>query len=785
MESSLFNPGFLGSGFHWWIGQVCDDSTWRENLNPDKFEKVDDIPGWGYRYKIRLIGHHDKDESDLEAKDLPWAQVMYPVTAGGGQGGSFQTPAIKQGNFVFGFFLDGKDQQTPIIMGILGNNAKTKLERKTGTEGSGGENFTPQSFYSKNQDEEPNEQKKLKDGDFAPKQAGNEAYNSPSNSNVSKENIDSNNLYTISDDRTEYTLDEKHALACPNPDTQSDVKNIQTVIETLTGKIQRMQKSLRDANAAAGLPILQNDKNIDKAIESASQEISKYMKGIMNQIQQFTTKEFNEKTAPMLNVSPPSHRLEILNKMVEGLERIACMFNGLGGLALAALIAAALKNAFNRKKKKSEEEAANAAVSEAGVVNSTLAAGIGTGAVSAGVVGVTTEAVVPSVNNLDTPGSSDVPSLPAEDYYTPTPLCETEEIIGEVLGGTINTIMSGFDSAIGPVIDEVQNSLGGSSTETGQSNVGTIDNAINENNVLSSLAAGALILSMSQTLADEAGIDPNKIGGANRYWADGNYGRGLLGFIDLAGQNNPSNQSLIAEALSLIDDKSNPSGIAAGLVLASNILGVNETLLNGIGSVFQAIRSGTIPDLISAAAGLASFNSRILSAIVGSGAALGGAIGGGLGLGALGGMNFDIATAMSFVNSITKIFNCDPDPECSPNDTHRMQSGGGSIGRPSFASIASSAKDTSNTVKERKSYGTSIEKLSSSKEGVTIKKVYAKPKTREKDLTNLVGYINGQPYYGDFHIHEREDGSTVKMVGIAHTTTPHNTIYDTVQESLG
>ena len=32
---------------------------------------------------------------------------------------------------------------------------------------------------------------------------------------------------------------------------------------------------------------------------------------------------------------------------------------------------------------------------------------------------------------------------------------------------------------------------------------------------------------------------------------------------------------------------------------------------------------------------------------------------------------------------------------------------------------------------------------------------------------------------------EREDGSIVKMVGIAHTTTPHDIIYDTVQESLG
>ena len=52
-------------------------------------------------------------------------QVMYPITAGGGQGGSFQTPGIKQGCFVFGFFLDGSDEQVPIIMGVLGNNAKT------------------------------------------------------------------------------------------------------------------------------------------------------------------------------------------------------------------------------------------------------------------------------------------------------------------------------------------------------------------------------------------------------------------------------------------------------------------------------------------------------------------------------------------------------------------------------------------------------------------------------------------------------------------------------------
>ena len=30
-----------------------------------------------------------------------------------------------------------------------------------------------------------------------------------------------------------YVLTEKHALACPNPDTQSDTKNMQTVISNV------------------------------------------------------------------------------------------------------------------------------------------------------------------------------------------------------------------------------------------------------------------------------------------------------------------------------------------------------------------------------------------------------------------------------------------------------------------------------------------------------------------------------------------------------------------------
>jgi len=120
--SSLFNPGFLGGNFNWWVGQVSDDSVWRDNIIPTVHSDKNTNPGWGYRYKVRILGIHDWGEESIASEDLPWAQVMYPITAGGGQGAAFATPAIRQGNMVIGFFMDQQDQQIPVIMGILGNN---------------------------------------------------------------------------------------------------------------------------------------------------------------------------------------------------------------------------------------------------------------------------------------------------------------------------------------------------------------------------------------------------------------------------------------------------------------------------------------------------------------------------------------------------------------------------------------------------------------------------------------------------------------------------------------
>ena len=89
----------------WWVGQIADDSVWRDNNLTGKYENKDAPTGWGRRYKVRIIGLHDQGENEIPSDQLPWAQIMYPVTGGGGQASSGQTSNLRQGMMVFGFFL--------------------------------------------------------------------------------------------------------------------------------------------------------------------------------------------------------------------------------------------------------------------------------------------------------------------------------------------------------------------------------------------------------------------------------------------------------------------------------------------------------------------------------------------------------------------------------------------------------------------------------------------------------------------------------------------------------
>ncbi len=71
------------------------------------------------RCKVRCLGYHTSDKSQLPTSDLPWSYPIMPInsTSMNGIGPSPLGPV--EGTWVFGFFRDGKSAQEPIMMGTM------------------------------------------------------------------------------------------------------------------------------------------------------------------------------------------------------------------------------------------------------------------------------------------------------------------------------------------------------------------------------------------------------------------------------------------------------------------------------------------------------------------------------------------------------------------------------------------------------------------------------------------------------------------------------------------
>ena len=115
MEDFLVKNNFVGrDGFVWWVGQISSEESWSVNSQAN---------GWGYRYKVRIMGYHPYSTAQLKDEDLPWALVMLPPGTGTGGGMISSTVKFTQGDVVVGFFLDGDDGQIPVIMGSFGRSS--------------------------------------------------------------------------------------------------------------------------------------------------------------------------------------------------------------------------------------------------------------------------------------------------------------------------------------------------------------------------------------------------------------------------------------------------------------------------------------------------------------------------------------------------------------------------------------------------------------------------------------------------------------------------------------
>ena len=134
IESLIGNSHFAGKdGFQWFCGQVPSNASQAEQVSEGK--------GVGNRCKVRIAGHHPFNVGDLPDEELPWANLLLPVTAGSGGAQYATSSVIQQGDIVFGFFLDGDAQQVPLITGVF---PRTQLVNRKGEPAA----FNPGTSYS-------------------------------------------------------------------------------------------------------------------------------------------------------------------------------------------------------------------------------------------------------------------------------------------------------------------------------------------------------------------------------------------------------------------------------------------------------------------------------------------------------------------------------------------------------------------------------------------------------------------------------------------------------------
>lgn len=70
------------------------------------------------RVRVRCYGIHSPDKAEIPTESLPWAIVAQPTTSAANSGIG-ETPRLLNATQVVGIFLDGDDQQQPLVLGSI------------------------------------------------------------------------------------------------------------------------------------------------------------------------------------------------------------------------------------------------------------------------------------------------------------------------------------------------------------------------------------------------------------------------------------------------------------------------------------------------------------------------------------------------------------------------------------------------------------------------------------------------------------------------------------------
>ena len=341
MENIFVKNHFVGrDGFIWWIGQIPTEDVWKENKSGFPQKNNEECPGFAERYKVRIMGYHTAVPSEIEDSELPWATVMYPVTAGGGGRSSYQNANLTQGCWVFGFFMDGEQCQVPVIMGTLGYNDYNAVMKNVPDA-----KFVPFSGYTP----------KDKMATVGTKEEENEGFvakisqegGAENNANITESTGGDSTQVSHSSSEMKRDGQIQHPVEQPEDCRPVPTARIQQITKNLVQEVELLKRAKTERRYALVAETSQYDEAIKKKVAEASEQIAGSMKQIMAGVQKNTTEKINDKLKDTYDKVFPNER-QALKKEVESInDAIACQFRNIAG-GLMDMLKNFLSDAVNK-----------------------------------------------------------------------------------------------------------------------------------------------------------------------------------------------------------------------------------------------------------------------------------------------------------------------------------------------------------------------------------------------------------------------------------------------------
>ena len=274
LEESFLKTSFMGrDGFRWWVGQIPPEGK--------DYDLQQNGGGWGNRIKVRILGYHPYSLVELPNKDLPWATILMGTTDGSGAQNRATSVSIAPGDTVFGFFLDGDNAQVPVIMGVFGRTSQVPTSDYVSP-------FVPFSG---------NTEKVGNDGGIVANSQSNEQNSLSQVSPIAtdKKTADRVGEATGQNENTETALKSAspaigQKVQAASKEEDSTVRRIKTEVSNFVSKVQSITNSVKDAVGNARQDVMREIGSVTASIQKGAMKLVGDM-----------TKNLTKKLVPVLN----------------------------------------------------------------------------------------------------------------------------------------------------------------------------------------------------------------------------------------------------------------------------------------------------------------------------------------------------------------------------------------------------------------------------------------------------------------------------------------------------